>query len=89
MDQEAATTVLTNPKVATAVASATAGSGLANWFEWINSGLSLVAVCAGITLTTILIRKHLYEYRMMKQRDMEQRGRREGDNGKCVSDGKA
>ena len=77
MGQEAATTALTNPKVATAVASAAAASGLANWFEWINSGLSLVAVCAGIILTAILIRKHLYEYRVMKQRDMERRGRRE------------
>lgn len=72
MNQETATTVLTNPKVATAVASATAGSGLANWFDWVNSGLSLIAVCAGITLTAILIRKHLYEFRVMKRRDMEQ-----------------
>jgi len=68
-----------SPKVATLVASATAGSGIASLFDIISSGLGLIAVTAGIILTSILIRKHLYEYKMMKQRDAEQNGRREED----------
>lgn len=68
-----------SPKVATVVASVTAGSGLASMFDIISSGLGLVAVTSGIILTSILIRKHLYEYKMMKVRDQEQRGRREED----------
>ena len=61
------------PKGATIVASATAGGGLASLLDLINSGLGVVAVCAGITLTGILIRKHLFEYSVMKRLDRERR----------------
>ena len=66
-------TVLSSPKVAATVASATAGSGLASWMDLLNDGLGLVAITAGIVLTSILIRKHLFEFKMMKEREQTRR----------------
>ena len=74
-----AATVATSPKTAALVASATAGSGVASLLDLINSGLGLVAVTAGIILTSILIRKHLFEFRQMKSQAEEQDGRRVED----------
>lgn len=74
-----AATVATSPKAAAIVASATAGSGVASLLDLINSGLGLVAVTAGIILTSILIRKHALEYRMLKIQAKEQYGRRVED----------
>jgi hypothetical protein len=68
-----------SPKIATIVASATAGSGLASLFDVISSGLGLVAVVAGIVLTSILIRKHALEYKMLKRQAEAKYGRREED----------
>ena len=68
--------VLSSPKVAATVASATAGSGLASWMDLLNDGLGLVAIISGIVLTSILIRKHLFEFKMMKEREQS---RRKGD----------
>ena len=74
-----AATVATSPKAAAIVASATAGSGVASLLDLINSGLGLVAVTAGIVLTSILIRKHAFEFKQMKLQAAEQDGRRTED----------
>ncbi len=74
-----AASAASSPKVATIVASATAGSGVASLLDLINSGLGLVAVTAGIILTSILIRKHLFEYNQMKLQAQDQNGRRSSD----------
>ena len=71
--------IAVNPKTALGVGSATAGSGVAAIADAISTGLGLVAVTAGIILTLILIRKHLYEFKQMKQRDLEQSGCRATD----------
>ena len=62
------------------VASATAGSGAAAILDLINGGLGLIAMAAGIVLTTILIFKHLFEFKQMKLQAAKQTGRREEDS---------
>ena len=60
-----------SPKIGTIIASATTGTGVAHMLDLVNSGLSILAVVAGITLTSILIVKHLYEFKAMRQRHHE------------------
>jgi len=66
MSQEI-TNALSSHPAATVVATATVTSGVSNWLDLIGDGLGLVAVLCGIVLTTILIRKHLFELKMMKE----------------------
>ncbi len=67
------TNALSSHPAATAVAGATVTSGISNWLDLAGDGLGLVAVCMGITLTTILIRKHLFELKVMKEREHRRR----------------
>ena len=84
MKQEATIQVITHAvsshKGAATVAAATAGTGLANVFDLVSDGLGLFAAVCGITLTLILIRKHLFEFKQMKLEAEHQSGRRKEDN---------
>ena len=75
------TNALTSHPAATAVAGVTVTSGITNWFDVAGDGLGLIAVIMGITLTTILIKKHLFELKVMK--DREQRRRKEDNIEEC------
>ena len=59
--------VLSSPKTAAIVAPATVAIGGAEIFGLLRDGLGLVAVVAGIYLTTVLIRKHRFELRVMRE----------------------
>jgi len=69
-----------SPKVAAAVASAGAGSGLATILGLINSVLGLIAVTLSIILAAILIRKHLFEFKQMRIAAESVDGRRKEDH---------
>lgn len=62
--------VLSNPKVATTVMTATSATGAATWFDWIPSNIgaiaSLVGACLSLVLIVYWIRKIYSEYQMDK-----------------------
>lgn len=81
-----AASALSSQKVAATVAAATAGSGLAKELGYINDWFGVIGLVLAAVLSSVLILRHalgvkkdLYEFRMMKIRDAEHRGRREED----------
>ena len=57
--REIAQEIATSPKIATGVASLTAGTGLGTLFEYIPDDIGKLATMVGICLSIVLIRNHL------------------------------
>ena len=57
---------VSSQKGAALVASATATSGLAEIYDIIQGVTGFIGLVLGIVLTSVLIRKHLLEYRLLK-----------------------
>lgn len=62
--------IATHPAGAT-IATVTATSGIANWFDLIGDVLGIIAVCASMAVSYIIFKKHSYELKRMKAEDTE------------------
>ena len=71
MSHEITDAMLNHPVSAT-VATVTATTGIANWFDLIGDALGLVAVCCTIAVSYIVFRKHQYELDRMKAEDSKE-----------------
>ena len=67
----AITDALTTHPATAAVATVTATSGIANWFDILGDVLGLIAVCASIGVSYIVFMKHKYDLDRMKAEDDE------------------
>ena len=68
MSHEITDALITHP-ASTAVATVTATSGIANWFDVLGDVAGLVAVFATIAVSYIVFMKHKYELDRMKAED--------------------
>lgn len=68
MSREIVDALITHPATAT-VATVTATSGIANWFDVIGDVFGLVAVFASIAVSYIVFAKHKYELERMRAED--------------------
>lgn len=58
--------VLASPKLGVTVSTMTAGTGLANWLDWIPDDIGKLATLIGIGLSVVLIRVHLLTVKKLK-----------------------
>lgn len=56
-----ATSALSNPKAVTVVSTATVGSGISTYFDWLSNGIGIAASAAGLILAVMMIRKVYFE----------------------------
>jgi len=53
--------ILTNPKLAAGVGALTTGAGIGTYIDVISQGLGIIATLCGITLSCVLIYKHVMD----------------------------
>ena len=67
-----AESAISNPVIVQTVAATTAGLGAAGVLDLIKSGLGIVAVAVGITLSIVMLVKNRYDYRVARARRQEE-----------------